>query len=136
MAAFERATVGLFIWWSANAALVANPARAPSVSRFGVAETVERIASDARAHGLNVVACTDHSGVAERDGYRLRPTQSLLIDGVAGGEPIKLVVWEARSGMTMVSLDGHSAAQVSSSNAQLPRLLGALAPSRPEMTLG
>jgi len=136
MAAFERATVGLFIWWSANTALATSPSRAPSISRFDVAETVERIASGAPAHGLTVLERTDHSGIAERDGYRLHATQSLLVDGVAGGEPVKLVVWQSRSGVTMVSLERHSAAQPRSCDEQLPRLLGALAPAWPELTPG
>jgi hypothetical protein len=108
MAAFERATVGLFLWWSANAALVDSPARAPSISPFGVAETAQRIASGALSLGLRVFDITDHSGLAARAGFHLRPTQSMLI-GAVDAAPLKLVVWEAHNGLTMVSLEGHAA---------------------------
>src|SRR5262245_4175935 len=104
MAAFERATVGLFVWWSASVSLVDNPGRTTTISRFGVTETVERLESGVRSRGLKVLNRIDHSGISARDGFRLRPTQSLLVDA-AGGAPMKLVVWEARNGATMVSLD-------------------------------
>ena len=109
MAAFERATVGLFLWWSANGALIDGPARPAAISRFSVAETAERIEQCARARGLDVLERIDHSGSAARNGFRLRPTQSLLVDGAFDGAPLKLVVWEADGGRTMVSFDGRGA---------------------------
>jgi uncharacterized protein (DUF302 family) len=133
MAAFERATVGLFVWWSASVSLVDNPVRTTTISRFGVSETVERLESGVRARGLNVLDRIDHSGLAARAGFRLRPTQSLLVDG-AGGAPMKLVVWEACNGATMVSVD--SQAERLLSGADLPGLLQALEPETSEMTLG
>lgn len=137
MAAFERATVGLFLWWSANAALADDPARAPSISRFGVAETAERIESGARSRGLKIVERTDHSGVAEREGFRLMPTQSLLVDAASGGAPVKLVVWQARSGLTMVSLEGHVTGERSRfQGLELPWLRQALAAAAREVTPG
>ncbi|HUL64333.1 MAG TPA: hypothetical protein VLW55_06925 [Burkholderiaceae bacterium] len=125
MAAFERATVGLFLWWSANAALTDDPARAPSVSRFSVAETAERIECGARARGLKVLARTDHSGAAARDGFRLQPTQSLLVDGMSG-EALRLVVWRARTGLTMVSLGPNDAGHGQAFEAELQWLHQAL----------
>src|SRR5262245_34875798 len=108
MAAFERATVGLFLWCSANAALTETPAREPSIQRFSVAETAERIESGARARGLKVLERTDHSAVAEREGFRLQPVFSLLVDGLSGAR-VRLLVWRARTGLTMVSLDTNDA---------------------------
>jgi hypothetical protein len=128
MAAFERATVGLFLWWSANAALMEDPARAPSVSRLSVAETAERIESGARARGLKLLERTDHSGSAERDGFRLQPTQSLLLDGMSGA-PLRLVVWRATTGLTMVSLDTHDANHWHPFDSELPWLRQALSPA-------
>jgi hypothetical protein len=135
MAAFERATVGLFLWSSANAAFADDPARAPSVSRFGVAETAERIESGARARGLKVLERTDHSGVAQRDGFRLQPTQSLLVDGISGAT-VRLVIWRARDGLTMVSLETNDAVHRRALDAEFPWLHLALSAQTREMTLG
>ena len=109
MAAFERATVGLFLWWSANIALMEGPARALSISRLGVAETAERIAQSARAHGFEVRERIDHGSLAAHDGFRLRATQALLVDGAFDGAPLRLVVWAAESGRTVVSPDATAA---------------------------
>lgn len=105
MAAFERATVGLFLWWSAGNAFAADPASVRSVSWLGVAETAERIDSDARARGMPVLARTDYAGLARSDGFRIPPTQTLLIDPATGHAPTRLVVWQADSGVTVVSVD-------------------------------
>jgi hypothetical protein len=135
MAAFEKATVGLFLWWSANAALADDPARAPSVSRFSVAETAERIESGARARGLKVAERTDHGAAAERDGFRLQPTQSLVVDGLSGST-VRLVIWRGRNGLTMISLDTNDASRCRTLDAELPWLHFALAAQTREMTLG
>jgi len=135
MAAFERATVGLFLWWRANAALTENPARAPSISRFSVAETAERIESGARARGLKVLERTDHSAAAAREGFRLQPVLSLLVDGLSGAR-VRLLVWRARTGLTMVSLDTNDAGHWRAFDAELPWLRQALSAQTREMTLG
>jgi hypothetical protein len=135
MAAFERASMGLFLWWSANAALIDNAGKVLSVSRFDVDETAARLESGARAHGLRVLDRTDHAAEAQQAGYRLRPTQSLLVDRDPGRRPLKLVVWQARSGLTLVSLDGHRQDQSTPVDPDLPRLLQTLAPERLESTL-
>jgi len=127
MVAFERATVGLFLWWSANAALVDNPCRLVSTSRFDVEETTDRIANGARERGFEVRERTDHAALAKRAGFRLRPTQSLMLDGVRGAAPLRLVVWQARGGLTMVSLDGMRADEVENLGPELPDVLSALA---------
>jgi len=126
MVAFERATVGLFFWCSANAALVENPCRIVSTSRFNVEETTDRIANSAHERGFEVRERTDHAALAKRGGFRLRPTQSLMLDGVRGADPLRLVVWQARSGPTMVSLDGIRAEEVENLGPELPELLSAL----------
>jgi uncharacterized protein (DUF302 family) len=127
MAAFERATVGLFLWWSANGALLDNPCRVLSVSRFGVAETAERIEAGARSRGLKVLERTDHAALARREGYRLLPTQSLLVDSARGGAPVRLVIWRARDGATIVSLDAREVEQAGAVQAELPELVRTLA---------
>jgi hypothetical protein len=128
MAAFEKATVGLFLWWSANAAFVDNPSRVLSISRLGVAETAEHVESGARSLGMTVLERTDHAALAQLEGYRLRPTQSLLVDGI-GGDPIKLVIWQARSGITVVSREAQANGGSQVFDALLPDLLQALAPA-------
>ncbi|HTT10019.1 MAG TPA: hypothetical protein VMG60_03930 [Burkholderiaceae bacterium] len=127
MAAFERATVGLFLWWGANVALMEGPARPVSISRFSVAETAERIERCAQSCGFEVIERIDHSGLAARNGFRLRPTQSLVVDGAFDGAPMRLVVWAAETGRTMVSVDGHVAGARLPSDLEphwLPRALG------------
>jgi hypothetical protein len=100
MAAFERATVGLFLWWSANAALGNDSRWVNAVSRYGVAETVERIEEAARRRGLSVER-VDYSAQARAAGFKLRPTQSLSIG--RADAPLKLVVWQAPDGATVVT---------------------------------
>ena len=125
MAAFERATVGLFLWWSANAALIDYPYRVISTSRFNVGETADRIADRARERGFEVRERTDHAALAQRAGFHLRPTQSLMVDGVRA-DPLRLVIWQARGGLTMVSLDGIRAEEADDIGPELPQLLNAL----------
>jgi uncharacterized protein (DUF302 family) len=129
MAAFERATVGLFIWWSANNAFAADPASVLSVSRFGVAETADRIEADVRSRGLAVVEHTDHAGFARRDGLRIRPAHTLRIDHGSGGAPTRLVIWQAQSGCTVVSVDERPIDATHRSGEVLPRVVRALAPA-------
>lgn len=134
MAAFERASMGLFLWWSANAALIENPCRVLSVSRFDVEETAARLEAGARARGLIVLGRTDHTALAQRAGYQLRPTQSLLVDRDPGRGRLKLVVWQARSGLTLVSLDGHLPDKSTPVDPDVPRLLQTLVPEGLEST--
>lgn len=106
MATFEQVTVGLFLWWSASAALGADDAER-AASRYGVAETVERIESSARSRGMKVLSHVDHGHAAEQAGLRIRPTRSLLIGAAGeagtGGSPARLVVWQGADGVTRVA---------------------------------
>jgi uncharacterized protein (DUF302 family) len=114
------------VWWSANHALNGKAMHSLSLDRLGVAPTAERIELGARARGMNVLVRTDHSGLASRDGYRLPPAQSLLIDRGNGGVPVKLVVWESRDGATLVALEGQPIAEQNSIDTLLPAVLDAL----------
>lgn len=100
MATFERATVGLFVWCSANAALGDGARRVNAVSRYGVTETVELIEEAARKRALSVQHI-DHGAEAAAAGFRLRPTHSLSIG--QGQARLKLVVWQAPDGATVVT---------------------------------
>lgn len=100
MSTFERATVGLFLWWSANAALGSDPRWFGAVSRFGVAETAARIEEVARRRGLSVQRI-DHGAEANAAGLRLPPTQSLWVE--QGDAAARLVVWQAPDGVTRVA---------------------------------
>lgn len=125
MPAFERATVGLFLWWSASAALGNDAYEQLSESRLAVAEAAERIATGVRLWGLKVLARTDHSEQARRGGYRLPPTQSLVIDLPYGGQPVRLVVWQAEDGATIVSVVGQSVREQERSGTRLTEVVGA-----------
>lgn len=129
MAAFERATVGLFLWFSASLALADNPDSILAMSRFDVTETVERIETGARSRGLKVVARTDHAALAERAGYRLAPTQSLLMEFAGGGEPVKVVVWQTSANRAAVLIDERARERLAAAGAGLPGLLDTLAPA-------
>ncbi|MCS7101089.1 MAG: hypothetical protein NZL99_05245 [Burkholderiaceae bacterium] len=104
MSAFERATVGLLLWWSAQATL-AQDARA-FASRHGVGDTVARIESAARQRGLRVQH-DDHAAAARAAGLQLPPTHALRIG--SGDGALKLVVWQAPGGVTMVGAREESA---------------------------
>jgi hypothetical protein len=132
MAPFERATLGLFLWWSADGALRDNPCRVLSASRFDVDETAKRIEMNARLRGLTVHERTDHAALAGRAGFRLPPTQSLMVDPTSGADPLRLVVWQARSGMTLVSLDGPAEKPAPPAGAEIAHLLRSLAPAARE----
>ncbi|MCS6943936.1 MAG: hypothetical protein RMK97_00715 [Sutterellaceae bacterium] len=97
MSAFERVSVGLFLWCSAQTTL-AQDARA-FVSCHGLAETVARIGSAARLRGLRVQH-DDHAAVARAAGLRLPPTHALRLG--TGDSALILVVWQAPDGRTMV----------------------------------
>jgi len=130
MAAFERATVGLFLWWTASAALGNDAFEQLSATSLAVGEAAERIEQAARSRGLRVLARTDYSSEARRAGYRLRPMQSLEIDMQAGGRPARLIVWQAADGATIVSVDGDWLRDAGATGAQLPDIVGAGAGGR------
>lgn len=128
MTAFDKAAVGLFHWLSANAARSGDPRMVLSASRFDVAETARRIERDAPSRGLRVLDRTDHAALAGREGYRLLPTQTLVVGSPAPGVPLRLVVWQARTGVTLVSLDQAPRNDPRRLETTLPKLLRGLAP--------
>jgi len=125
MAAFERATVGLFLWWTASAALGNDTFEQLSASSLAVGEAAERIEQAARSRGLRVLARTDYSSEARRAGYRLRPMQALEIDMRPGARPARLIVWQAADGATIISVDGDWLRDAGTTRAQLPDIVGA-----------
>lgn len=57
-------------------------------SDFSVAETIDRLAELATAHGLNIFARVDHAAGAAKVGMELRPTQLLIFGNPTGGTPL------------------------------------------------
>jgi uncharacterized protein (DUF302 family) len=80
-------------------------------SDFPVAETIDRLAERAAAHGLDIFARVDHAAGAAKVGMPLRPTQLLIFGNPTGGTPlmqdrqtagidlpIKALAWEDADG--------------------------------------
>lgn len=80
-------------------------------SAFSVKETIDRLESDAKSHGLAIFARVDHAGGAAHVGMPLRPTEVLLFGNPKGGTPlmqdnqtagldlpIKALAWEDADG--------------------------------------
>jgi len=59
-------------------------------SRYSVQETLQRLESLLRAHGMTVFCRVDHSGEAEKVGLKMRPTQLLIFGSPKGGTPLML----------------------------------------------
>jgi uncharacterized protein (DUF302 family) len=57
-------------------------------SRYGVAETIDRVDAAVKAQGMTVFARVDHAGEAARVGLAMRPTQLLIFGNPRGGTPI------------------------------------------------
>jgi uncharacterized protein (DUF302 family) len=57
-------------------------------SRFGVAETIDRLASIVTSRGMRVFARVDHAANAAEVGMELRPTDLLVFGGARGGTPL------------------------------------------------
>jgi uncharacterized protein (DUF302 family) len=85
-------------------------------SRHSVPETVQRLESSLRAHGLKVFGLIDHSGEAEKAGLTMRPTQVLVFGSPKAGTPLmvaaptlaidlplKALVWEDAGGAVWLS---------------------------------
>jgi uncharacterized protein (DUF302 family) len=117
-------------WWIATAlAATLTMAQAAAAkdeglidraSRHGVAETVERIESTARARGLTVFARIDHSGEAQKAGLQMPPTQLIILGNPKGGTPVmlaspasaidlplKVLVRQGADGKTVVTINDH-----------------------------
>ena len=59
-------------------------------SRFGVAETIDRLAETAAGAGLRIFARIDHAAGAREVGASLRPTELLIFGHPKGGTPLML----------------------------------------------
>ena len=57
-------------------------------SRFGAAETGDRLVAAVTAHGMSVMARIDHAGAAAKAGLELRPTEVFLFGNPLGGTPL------------------------------------------------
>jgi uncharacterized protein (DUF302 family) len=85
-------------------------------SRFGVAETIDRLAETVQHAGLHVFARIDHAAGARDVGASLRPTELLIFGNAKGGTPlmhdqqlagmdlpVKALAWEDAQGKVWLS---------------------------------
>jgi uncharacterized protein (DUF302 family) len=85
-------------------------------SHHSVPETLDRLESSLRAHGLNIFGRIDHSGEAEKAGLTMRPTRVLIFGSPKAGTPLmvaaptlaidlplKALVWEDAGGAVWLS---------------------------------
>ena len=85
-------------------------------SHHSVPDTLERLESSLRAHGLMVFGRIDHSGEAAKAGLAMRPTQVLMFGSPNAGTPLmvaaptlaidlplKALVWEDGRGAVWLS---------------------------------
>jgi uncharacterized protein (DUF302 family) len=57
-------------------------------SRYSVDETMKRLQAAFAAKGLQVFAVVDHSGEAEKVGFKMRPTKVLIFGSPKAGTPL------------------------------------------------
>ena len=80
-------------------------------SAHSVEDTLQRLETMLRQHGVTVFASIDHSGEAEKVGLKMRPTKLLIFGNPKGGTPLmqarptvaidlplKALVWEDEQG--------------------------------------
>src|ERR1700722_13794439 len=85
-------------------------------SQFGSKETMDRLETEIRAHGMQAFARINHSALAAEAGLTLRPTEVILFGNPRGGTPLmqasqtigidlplKALVWEDATGKTWLS---------------------------------
>jgi uncharacterized protein (DUF302 family) len=85
-------------------------------SHHSVQETLQRLESALRAHGVSIFARIDHSGEAEKVGLRMPPTQVLIFGSPKAGTPLmvasptlaidlplKALAWEDADGTVWLS---------------------------------
>jgi uncharacterized protein (DUF302 family) len=85
-------------------------------SNFGPDETVSRLETEIKAHGMSVMARIDHAALAAEAGLALRPTQVIIFGNPRGGTPLmqakqtigidlplKALVWQDDAGTTWLS---------------------------------
>ncbi|MGC1370694.1 MAG: DUF302 domain-containing protein [Candidatus Sulfotelmatobacter sp.] len=59
-------------------------------SPYSVEETLKRLESVLAQYGVQVFACIDHSGEAEKAGMKMPPTKLLIFGNPKGGTPVML----------------------------------------------
>ena len=87
-------------------------------SGFLVKETIDRLESLAKSHGLTIFARVDHAGGAAQVGMPLRPTELLIFGNPKGGTPVmqdhqtagldlplKALAWEDANGKVWLTHD-------------------------------
>ena len=85
-------------------------------SNHSVDQTVERLKGILRAKGVTLFALVEHSGEAEKEGMKMRPTKLLIFGSPKAGTPLmlaapciaidlplKILVWEDGQGKVWVS---------------------------------
>lgn len=86
------------------------------LSPHSVPETIQRLSALLKSKGVAIFALIDHSGEAEKDGLKMRPTQLLIFGNPKGGTPLmlaapstaidlplKALVWEDADGKVWLS---------------------------------
>jgi uncharacterized protein (DUF302 family) len=90
-------------------------------SSFGPKETMDRLETEIRAHGMTIFARIDHAAGASEVGLTLAPTELIIFGNARGGTPLmqsvqtvgidlplKALVWEDASGKTWLSYNEPS----------------------------
>jgi len=90
-------------------------------SRFGPKETMDRLETEVRAHGMNIFARLDHAEGAREAGLELRPTEVIIFGNARGGTPLmqldqtvgidlplKALVWQDSTNKTWISYNEPS----------------------------
>jgi uncharacterized protein (DUF302 family) len=90
-------------------------------SRFDPKETMDRLETEIRAHGLTIFARIDHAAGAAEVGLTLRPTELIVFGNASGGTPLmqsvqtagidlplKVLVWQDAESKTWLSYNEPS----------------------------
>ena len=90
-------------------------------SRFGPKETMDRLETEIRAHGMEVFARIDHAAGAAEIGLALRTTELIIFGNARGGTPLmqsvqtvgidlplKALVWQDGAGKTWLAYNEPS----------------------------
>lgn len=85
-------------------------------SLFGPEETMNRLETEIKMHGMGVFSRINHAALAAQAGLTLRPTEVILFGNPKGGTPLmqakqtigidlplKALVWQDESGKTWLS---------------------------------
>ena len=85
-------------------------------SDFEPEETMRRLETEIKAHGMSVFTRINHAAMAKEAGLTLRPTEVILFGNPRGGTPLmqasqtmgidlplKALVWQDASGKTWIS---------------------------------